>query len=122
MLFKSTDLNYSGRILPWIVLDIIYFPLWWYTKGFFKVITGVGNFLKEQEISLGVFVWLKNLFKPMYGQHDLAGKLISFFMRILQIIFRTIILIFWLIITLVFISFWLLLPLAIFYAIYYQIV
>ncbi len=47
-----------------------------------REIAGVQEFL-------GIDIWIKNLFKPMYGQNDIAGKIISFFMRIFQIIFRS---------------------------------
>lgn len=49
-----------------------------------REIAGVQEFL-------GIDIWIKNLFKPMYGQRDIAGKIISFFMRAFQIIFRSII-------------------------------
>jgi len=31
---------------------------------------------------VGLRVWLKNLFAPMFGQTDWQGRLISFFMRL----------------------------------------
>jgi len=39
---------------------------------------------------LGVRIWVANIFKPMYGQTDIASKIISFFMRVVQIILRSI--------------------------------
>lgn len=40
---------------------------------------------------LALDIWLKNIFVPMYGQRDAASRIISFLMRLVQIIFRFII-------------------------------
>ncbi len=48
-----------------------------------------GREIGEVQEFLGLDIWIKNLFKPMYGQRDIAGKIISFFMRLFQIIFRS---------------------------------
>ena len=40
--------------------------------------------------SLGLPLWIKNLFTPMFQQYDVMGRLISFFMRLVQIIGRII--------------------------------
>lgn len=34
-------------------------------------------------------VWIKNIFVPMFGQHDWQSRLISVFMRLVQIIGRS---------------------------------
>ena len=56
----------------------------------------------------------------MYGQRDIQGKIISFFVRLSQIIFRGIIMIFWIIIALAAFWFWFLAPIVIVYMIIYQ--
>ena len=37
---------------------------------------------------MGVLLWLKNLFVPMFGQHDWQGRLVSFLIRLVQLIAR----------------------------------
>lgn len=76
-----------------IIWDIVYFPIWWYSRGLFETLKWTGIKIVNLERTLGVDVWIINLFRPMYGQRDFAGKLISFFMRIVQIVFRGIILV-----------------------------
>jgi len=40
-------------------------------------------------------IWVKNIFIPMYGQYNAIGRFISFFVRLFQIISRSLILFFW---------------------------
>lgn len=104
---------YLGKILIQIILDIIYFPLWWYSVGFVRFLKKIGYFLREQWIIIGAGVWLKNLFVPMYGQNDFTSRAISFFVRFFQIIFRFIAFIFFTLTSLALVLIWLILPIAI---------
>lgn len=68
--------------------EILYFPIYWYGPGFLVFIKSWTNIVSGWQQALGFSVWLKNIFTPMYGQRDFAGRLISFIMRFVQIIFR----------------------------------
>lgn len=68
--------------------SIIYFPAWWITRGFSYFINGYLSFLVRMQHRLAVGLWIKNIFTPMYGQYDAAGRIISFFMRSFQILAR----------------------------------
>jgi hypothetical protein len=120
-MFKYNFLTYSGKIIISLFLEIVYFPIWWYSVGFFRFLKKVWNFLKDQENSLGFSVWAKNIFVPMYGQSDWAGRLISFFVRLVQVIFRGLVLLIGIIICLCLLIFWLLLPLLLLFALFFQI-
>ncbi len=93
-----------------VAFVIIYFPFWWYSVGFIRFLRSLGRFLEERQEELALFVWLKNIFRPMYGQSDFAGRLISFVMRLVQIIFRSIALIFYLALAAILAIGWLALP------------
>lgn len=118
---KHNAITYSVKIILKIVWDFVYFPLWWYSEGLLKTIKGVWSFWREQEASLGFSVWLKNIFVPMYGQHDLAGRTISFFIRLVQIIFRGLSLLLFIALGLLFLIVYLVLPPAVLLAIALQI-
>ncbi len=75
--------------------DIIAFPVWWYTQGVTYTAQKLFSSARRQAAHVAVGLWLKNLFVPMYGQYDWQGRIISFFVRLLQVIFRTIALIIW---------------------------
>ena len=80
--------------LRFIVVDIagdfLYFPLWWYTAGWKKSVVFTVEKIRDLENALAIKIWAKNLFRPMYAQYDLQGRIISFFMRLFQLIIRSI--------------------------------
>ncbi len=112
---------YLSKISAQIMLDIIYFPLWWYSVGFFRILKRLGVFLRERWMVIGAGVWLKNIFVPMYGQTDFTSRAISFFIRLVQIIFRFIVFIFFVIACLFSLILWVILPIAIVWAIFDRI-
>ena len=74
-----------------LVRNIVYWPFWWYSAGLVIALKGVGNLIARSWKGLALGVWLKNIFRPMYGQYDFASRIISFVMRLIQIIARLII-------------------------------
>jgi hypothetical protein len=114
-------LSYTGKIIIEIIGDIFYFPFWWYSKGLYDFTKKILIFLGNKEKSLALFVWIRNIFVPMFGQRDWQGILVSFFMRVVQIIFRTIAMIFWLLVAMIGILFWLVLPIFVIYEIIFQL-
>lgn len=120
-MFKSNFLTLSLQVVTRFFAGIIFFPFWWYSRGFINFIKRVFNFLKEEQKILGFSVWLNNIFVPMYGQQDFTGRVISFFMRLFQVIVRGIVLIFWTLLSLALILMWLALPFLLLIAIIYQL-
>lgn len=120
-MLQHNFLTYSGKIIVSLILEIIYFPVWWYSVGFYRLIINSWNFLRGQERALGFMVWAKNIFVPMYGQTDWAGRLISFIVRLVQIIARGFVMLILLIICLLVLIFWLALPLILLLALFFQI-
>jgi hypothetical protein len=70
--------------------SIIRFPLWWYTEGLIEAARWCARGLRYRWESAGIAVWVKNFFVPMYGQYDLAGRLVSVVMRFAVLIGRLI--------------------------------
>ncbi len=120
-MIQHNFLTYSGKIIISLVLEIIYFPIWWYSVGLLRNLKIIFKFLRDRERSLGFSVWAKNIFVPMYGQSDFTGRFISFFVRLVQVIFRGTGLVFWLIIGLLAVIFWLTIPLLLILALFFQI-
>jgi hypothetical protein len=120
-MITNNSYAYSAKILIEVIRDIVYFPFWWYTRGLLMFAKKIFVFLQNEEKSLGLFVWIRNIFTPMYGQSDWQGALISIFIRIIQIVFRGIMM--FLIVVLCFLVFllWLFIPVFIVYELIFQI-
>lgn len=105
------------RLILEAVLDVLYFPLWWYSRGTGHAAKYCFHLLKSGNQTLAPGLWLKNIFVPMYGQYDWQGQIISFFMRLFQVIIRAAALLIWLIICVIFFFLWLVFPLIVVYGI-----
>jgi hypothetical protein len=113
-------LTYGLKIVFQTLGNIIYFPFWWYSVGFVETIKKEAIFFRNQEKALGFSVWLTNIFVPMYGQADAAGRIISFFIRLVQIIARGLALLLWLALVIAGAILWLALPLLLIVALFFQ--
>jgi len=101
--------------------DFVAFPLWWYSRGTVQVIQFILDRAERMAQSLSLKIWIKNLFVPMYAQYDIAGRIISFFLRIVVLIYRFVVFVLWLAFLFLLLGLWLFGPLAIFYYLLYQI-
>jgi hypothetical protein len=104
-----------------LIWEILYFPLWWYGPGLKRVALYTVNSIKNTEHSLGISIMYKNLFKPMFGQHDRQGRLISFLMRVILTLIRTLMFVFLLVFNLLAIVFWVILPIFVAWEIFFNL-
>ncbi|MBU0546300.1 hypothetical protein KKA13_03540 [Patescibacteria group bacterium] len=98
------------RILLEALLDLLYFPIWWYSGGLIFAFSRVKEFFFSGNAFLAPGIWLRNIFVPMFGQYDWQGRIISFFMRLVQVIFRSLALAVWGAICIILFLFWIILP------------
>jgi hypothetical protein len=106
-----------GLVVKYAAVDVVgsflYFPVWWYTAGVVKTAVGCAGTVRGYARQFGVGVWLKNLFVPMFGQHDLAGRVISFFIRLGVVIYYSLVLLALSVIMTAWLAAWLALPVVI---------
>lgn len=114
---KSPTVSTLEFIFVNVAGDVVYWPVWWYSRGLFKAGRFCLNEVTAQAERLGLPVWVKNIFTPMFGQYDWEGRLISFAMRLIQIIVRGIALAVWTIVMLAVFLIWIILPPLIIYEI-----
>ncbi|OGH78448.1 MAG: hypothetical protein A2469_03090 [Candidatus Magasanikbacteria bacterium RIFOXYC2_FULL_40_16] len=100
------------------LLHIVYFPLWWYTGGLKKAGLYCFDLLLLGNDYLAPDVWVKNIFVPMFGQTDWQGRLVSIFIRFVNIILRTFAFILWTAVVLMIFAVWLAWPVFIVYLIF----
>jgi len=103
------------RLLLDFLWHIIYFPLWWYSKGALTALRWAFDVLKAGNATLAPGLWLKNILVPMYGQNDWQGRLMSFFMRLVNVVIRAGLLGLWMIVSLILFLIWLVLPIFVVY-------
>jgi len=106
------------RLVVEALLDIFYFPVWWFSFGIKRALLWCVEVFKSGNSWLAPGLWIANLFVPMYGQYDWQGRIISFLMRSVQIIFRLIGLAIWLFFCTVLFIVWIAWPLVIVSGIY----
>ena len=91
-------------------LDFFYFPIWWYSAGAMQTFRFCIHLVKISNSRLAPGLWLKNIFVPMYGQYDWQGRIMSFFMRCMNVVFRSAALLIWAVFCAVFFILWFLFP------------
>ncbi len=89
-----------------VVLDALSLPMWWYTKGLLGVVIFFVGQTHLMIQSIGLGIWLKSMFKPMYGERSVQGRIISFFMRLVVLIWKLLFFIVWTLLMLMLISCW----------------
>ncbi len=89
---------------------MIRYPIWWYSKGLVQRVKSSFDGIEYYARSLAISVWVKNIFVPMFGQRDWQSRIISFFIRIANIIIRSLLLILWMVIMIALILVYILIP------------
>ncbi|MFH1456837.1 MAG: hypothetical protein ABIF17_01840 [Patescibacteria group bacterium] len=80
-----------------LIWDFLYFPIWWYSIGLKERFLVFLRQMKDVERSLALKIWIKNMFVPMYGFYDIWSRIISFFMRVVMLAYKTVAFFFWLV-------------------------
>jgi len=96
-----------------IIGEILYFPIWWYTAGLKRTVLYIWNSIRSSFNNLALPIMFKNLFKPMFGQYDREGRIISFFMRIILTISRLVVFILFIIFYILLLIIWVVIPIII---------
>ena len=98
------------RLIGEAFLDILYFPVWWFTGGAKHVLFWCFDLLKSGNATLAPGLWLANILVPMFGQYDWQGRIISFFMRLAQVIGRSFALLCWFLVCFALFILWIVFP------------
>lgn len=116
------QMSHGAKTTLNLLRDFFLFPAWWYYSGLWILLSKIKSFLSNRQKSLAFWVWTKNLFVPMYGQENFSGRIISFFIRLVQIIARGVFMLFWALISLAIILIWIFLPIYAVYQIIFQLI
>lgn len=97
------------------------FLIWWYTNGLLALLERLWGHVVDLVRALDLKLLAKYLFVPMYGYRDIGSRVISFFVRIVQLIFRLTYTLIYLVIETVFVLVWCILPIFVLLNIVYQL-
>ncbi len=92
--------------------EVLYWPVWWYVDGLRLVTTTLMNQIAGVEYRLGVRLMIRNIGRPMYGDRTRSGRIISFFMRLVLIAGKGLMLVVWVAMVLIVWVVWLISPLV----------
>jgi len=110
---RSIVLAVARYLLLDLVGDLLYWPIWWYTVGLKSMLVKRRQALWEMSEILALRLLVLNIFQPMYAQYDREGRIISFFIRIIILLFRGIIFLFFVLLQIVILIVWIVLPVII---------
>jgi hypothetical protein len=103
-------MNYLAHFFKITAVDLVYgllrFPVWWYAGGLVMVIVKAWHNLAEANAQLAWTLRGRYLFTPMYGDYSRTGRLISFFIRVLQYILITALLLLVVVLNLIMVIVW----------------
>ena len=71
-------------------MRVLGLPVWWYSRGMMDFVQWSMQTVSNTQKNLALRIWIKNVFVPMYGDDSFTGRLISFFVRLISILFRCI--------------------------------
>lgn len=69
-------------------LQLILFPVWWYTTGTTIAWQWVKRRFSYKIRSMGLVLFARHLGQPLYGDYTRSGIAISFFLRIFLLLFK----------------------------------
>jgi len=92
------------------VWEVLYFPIWWYSRGFKKTAIFCWNRVNHGWKSLALSIFIKNFFRPMYGQHGWDVYILSLVIHSIQISWRLLLMAIWFSLWLFILILWIFLP------------
>ncbi len=108
-------------VLKDIVWSIVYFPIWWYTAGALNVLKMIGKEVRGFARAYNLRILLKFMFTPMYGQNDIAGRLISLYVRVAHFLILSVYAVLTIFVLSLLFIIWILLPVVIVYNVLFHL-
>ncbi|MEK7647754.1 MAG: hypothetical protein AAB384_01805 [Patescibacteria group bacterium] len=106
------------HVVQLLLVEAITGPVWWYTGGLAFMLRWMRERSARTWYRLAISLWMRNIMVPMFGQYDWQGRIISFFIRLFQVIARCIVFGFAAVWYAVVVLLWCVAPLAVLYFIF----
>ena len=98
-----------------LIGDFLYWPIWWYTQGLWHMARFSYMQLEKMWYAQALGIWFKSMFTPMFGDRSILGRAISFGVRIVVLVWKSIWFILWSVLVAALFLVWILAPVAIVY-------
>lgn len=85
----------AGTLVRDVVLDVVRFPLWWYSVGAVRAARYAWGEVRAALQRLSLVILFRNLLKPMFGDTTRSGRAISLFMRLVTFVFKLALMVVW---------------------------
>lgn len=95
--------------------------IWWYSTGLLTLLRQVRDHIRSYARSLNLQILTRYLFVPMYGYNDIWSRLISFSVRLVQLVVITIATFIYIVFECIVIAAWVGLPVVVVGNIVYQL-
>lgn len=103
---QSTTSRATLFLLRELVGDVLYFPVWWYSRGLSQTASSLVRSWQSVINHLSLPILIRTMGKPMYGDYTRSGRIISFFFRIFLVLTRLILVVLWTVVDLVLLALW----------------
>lgn len=100
-----------------LIGDILYWPIWWYSAGLWQMLRFAGLQLRKMWYMQALGIWFKSIFTPMFGDRSILGRLISFGVRLVLLVWKLTWFVLWSVFVSALFLIWLLAPVAVVYMI-----
>ena len=112
---------YSIKIAAEIGREIIFFPIWWYGRGFWFFLSLIWGFGKSAEKKLAWFSWASNFSRPLPNNPGMLSRISHLAWGLTQVLGRGFGLLFLAVVSVVLALVWVTLPLYTFFQLLYQL-
>jgi len=94
--------------------EVLYFPVWWYSRGLKKTAFFCWHKINRGWHILAISIFIKNFFKPMYGQKGWEVYILSTATHFFQLLYRFFLIFLWALFWVFVLLVWILLPVYLF--------
>lgn len=103
---QSTATRASVFILRELIGEVLYFPVWWYSRGLVITARALTRRWYTALYQSSLPILFKTMGRPMYGDYTRSGRIISFFFRVILVVWKLFWLALWTVIELIALLAW----------------
>lgn len=104
---QSTSSRAAIFLLREFVGDVLYWPVWWYSRGLGQTASALVRSWQRVIDHLSLPILFRTMGKPMYGDYTRSGRVISLFFRLFLVATRLVLVVAWAVVDVILLLLWL---------------